>query len=109
MYFRHSNERILIPMSQQWNFWEYAYVGFVGSLNILKLNQLKKIIKNIITVVKENIYKSLHREPMITHRRLKFIPNVVLNLISFFITFLVVGSFLYLLLRYLIMKFYHLD
>ncbi len=76
---------------------------------VMNSYKIKKIIKNIITVVKENIYKSLHREPMITHRRLKFIPNVVLNLISFFITFLVVGSFLYLLLRYLIMKFYHLD
>ena len=60
-------------------------------------------------MAKENIHERLHREPILTHPRLKFIPNIVLNLISFFITFAVAGTIFYFLINYLIMKFYHLE
>jgi uncharacterized membrane protein len=51
----------------------------------------------------------LHREPYFAHPRLKFIPNIVVNLISFLLSFAVVASVVYFILNYLITKFYHLD
>lgn len=79
-------------------------------MTILSLLSLKIIYyQKEIKIARENIHQRLHREPFITHPRLKFIPNIVLNLISFAISLAVVGTLLYLLLNYLIMKFYHLD
>jgi hypothetical protein len=40
---------------------------------------------------------------------LKFIPNIVVNLVSFFLSLALVGTLLFFLLNYLIKKFYHLD
>ncbi|MFT7165244.1 MAG: putative membrane protein, partial [Flavobacterium sp.] len=47
--------------------------------------------------------------PYYSHPRLKFIPNIIVNLISFAISFAVVAGLVFLLLRYLTNKFYHLN
>nr|WP_315154593.1 hypothetical protein [uncultured Flavobacterium sp.] len=50
----------------------------------------------------------LHREPFYVHPKLNFIPNIVINLITFFIALALIGTILYLLVRFLIKAFYHL-
>lgn len=67
------------------------------------------MIKKKIKIAKENIRERLHREPYYTHPRLKFLPNIVVNLIGFILSFTVVAALLYVVLNYLIKKFYHLD
>ncbi len=51
----------------------------------------------------------LHREPRYIHPRLKFLPNIVINLISLIISLIIVGGVIYIVMRYLVNKFYHLD
>jgi hypothetical protein len=77
-----------------------------GSIKILLIF---KGIKKQIKIIKENFNRRLHREPVLTNRHLRFIPNVVINLISCVITFALVGIILFLLLRYLSMSFYNLN
>jgi hypothetical protein len=55
------------------------------------------------------MYERLHREPYYSHPRLKFIPNIIVNLVNFVVSFIVVAGLLFLLLRYLTDKFYHLK
>ena len=69
----------------------------------------KGIIKKKIKIAKQNIHERLHREPYYTHPRLKFIPNIIINIFSFLLAVAVVTSLLYIVLDYLIKKFYHLD
>lgn len=60
-------------------------------------------------MIKKSFYERLHREPVLTHRRLRFIPNIVLNIVGLFITFLVVATLIYVIVHYLTMLFYHLN
>ena len=64
---------------------------------------------NKINIIKKSFHERLHREPVLTHRRLRFIPNIVLNIVGLFITFLVVATLIYVIVHYLIMLFYHLN
>jgi hypothetical protein len=55
------------------------------------------------------MHERLHREPYYVHPKLKFIPNIVINGISFIIAFALIVTILYLLIRFLINEFYHLK
>jgi hypothetical protein len=68
------------------------------------MNAIKKKIK----IAVKNIHEQLHREPFYVHPGLSFIPNIVINLITFFVAFALIGAILYLLIGYLIKAFYHL-
>jgi hypothetical protein len=72
---------------------------------------LKKIaiIKKKIKIVKQQIHDRLHREPYYVHPKLKFIPNIILNLISILISLIVIGFLINLLIHFVTNKFYHLD
>lgn len=59
--------------------------------------------------MKESIRERLDREPYYTHPKMKFIPNIIINLFSFIIAVAIVSSLLFLLIRYLVNKFYHLT
>jgi len=59
--------------------------------------------------VTQNIHERLHREPYYVHPKLKFIPNIVINLISFFIAFALIATLVYRLIHFLIDEFYHLK
>ena len=90
----------------------YFRVHKTGAYYSIGVNYYYKksfIIKKKIKIAKEAIHSRLHREPLITHPRLKFIPNIVVNGISLLLTLAIVGVLLYFILDYLIMKFYHLD
>ncbi len=50
----------------------------------------------------------LHREPFYVHPKLDFIPNIVINLITFIIALALIGTILYLLISFLIKEFYNL-
>jgi hypothetical protein len=54
------------------------------------------------------MHEHLHREPYYVHPKLKFIPNIVINLISFCIAFALIAAILYILIRFLLKAFYHL-
>jgi hypothetical protein len=65
-------------------------------------------IKKKIKIVAQTMHERLHREPFYAHPKLKFIPNIVVNLITFIIAFALITAILYLLIRFLIKAFYHL-
>lgn len=54
------------------------------------------------------MHERLHREPFYVHPKLKFIPNIILNSISFIIAFALITIILFVLIRFLIKAFYHL-
>lgn len=54
------------------------------------------------------MHEHLHREPFYVHPRLSFIPNIVLNIITFIIALALIVAILYLLINFLIKAFYHL-
>ena len=65
--------------------------------------------KKKISISKNKIHERLHREPSYIHPKLKFIPNIILNLISFIVSLAVVATLIYLLIIYLADKFYNLK
>jgi hypothetical protein len=75
----------------------------------IKIFLIFKLIKKQVKIIKENFNRRLNKKPILTHRRLRFIPNAAINLISCVITFALVGLILFILFRYLIMSFYHLH
>jgi hypothetical protein len=54
------------------------------------------------------MHEHLHREPFYVHPRLKFIPNIVINILAFIIAFALIAAILYILIRFLLKAFYHL-
>jgi hypothetical protein len=72
---------------------------------ILKRNSIKKKIQ----IAAKKMHEHLHREPYYVHPKLKFIPNIVINVISFIIALTLIVTILYLLIRFLINEFYHLK
>lgn len=54
------------------------------------------------------MHEHFHREPFYVHPKLAFIPNIVINLITFFVALALIGVILYLLIGYLIKAFYNL-
>ncbi|MDR6845987.1 hypothetical protein J2W95_002698 [Flavobacterium granuli] len=76
----------------------YRFYKFLKTITIKK--KIKKVAKNV--------RERLHREPYYAHPRLSFIPNIVLNIITFIIALALIGAILYLLINFLIKAFYHL-
>jgi hypothetical protein len=54
------------------------------------------------------VHERLHREPFYVHPRLKFIPNIVINIAAFIIAFALIAAILYVLIGFLLKAFYHL-
>lgn len=79
--------------------------GFVLTNGFLKHCIIKKKVK----IAKKKIVEQLHRDPNYVHPKLKFLPNIVINLVSFLLSLLVVATLLYFVLSYLIRKFYHFN
>lgn len=67
-----------------------------------------KVIKKRIKIAARNVHGRLHREPFYVHPKLSFIPNIVINIITFIIALVLIAAILYLLIRFLIKAFYHL-
>ncbi|PVX47170.1 hypothetical protein C8C85_3092 [Flavobacterium sp. 103] len=65
-------------------------------------------IKRKIKIAAKSIHERLHSEPYYMHAKLSFIPNIVINIITFIIAFALVATILYLLINFLIKAFYHL-
>ena len=67
------------------------------------------IIRKKIKIAARNVHERLHREPCYVHPKLSFIPNIVINIITFIIALSLIGAILYLIVSYLIKAFYHLN
>lgn len=65
-------------------------------------------IKKRIKIAARKVHEHLHREPYYVHPQLAFIPNIVINVITFIIALALIGTILYLLIRFLVKAFYHL-
>lgn len=65
-------------------------------------------IKKKIKIAAKSVHERLHREPFYVHPRLKFIPNIVINILAFILAFSLIGAILYILIRFLLKAFYHL-
>lgn len=65
-------------------------------------------MKKKIKIASKNVHEYLHREPSYIHPRLKFIPNVIINAVSFVIAVTIISVIIYFIFRFLIKAFYHL-
>ena len=55
------------------------------------------------------MHERLHREPYYVHPKLKFIPNIIINLITLCTALALIGTLVYLLIHFLTNAFYNLK
>lgn len=65
-------------------------------------------MKKKVKLITSNIHEYFNREPYYNHPKLKFIPNIIINGVSFLIAIALIGAVLYFIFRFLIKAFYHL-
>ncbi len=66
------------------------------------------IIKEKVKIVANKAHEYLHREPTYLHPRLRIIPNIIINVITFLITMGLAILILTLLTRFFAKQFYNL-
>lgn len=57
-------------------------------------------------IAARNVHERLHREPFYIHPRLRVVPNIVINVITFLVALALISAFLYIIVDYLIKAFY---